>query len=276
MQSQIEDLFDHKPAEYTAAHRELFDQFLAALNEGAVRAAEPDAAAPTGWRVNAWVKKGILLGFRMGQNVDMSVATFSFRDKDTYCMKAIGPDKNIRVVPGGSSIRDGAYLGRNVTCMPPMYINVGAYVDDGTMVDSHALVGSCAQIGKGCHISAASQIGGVLEPVGALPVIIEDDVLIGGNCGVYEGTVVKARAVLGTGTILNRSTPVYDLVRNAIYRATDDAPLVIPEGAVVVAGSRAITNGPGKEWGISIYTPIIVKYRDVKTDTRIQLEDLLR
>jgi 2,3,4,5-tetrahydropyridine-2-carboxylate N-succinyltransferase len=276
MQSQIEELFDNKPAEYTAAHRELFDRFLAALNEGRVRAAAPDPTAPTGWRVNAWVKKGILLGFRMGQNVDMSVATFSFRDKDTYCMKTIGPENNIRVVPGGSSIRDGAYLGRNVTCMPPMYINVGAYVDDGTMVDSHALVGSCAQVGKGCHISAASQIGGVLEPVGALPVIIEDEVLIGGNCGVYEGTVVKSRAVLGTGTILNRSTPVYDLIRNTIHRATDDAPLVVPEGAVVVAGSRAITNGPGKDWGISIYTPIIVKYRDSKTDTRIQLEDLLR
>jgi 2,3,4,5-tetrahydropyridine-2,6-dicarboxylate N-succinyltransferase len=276
MQSQIEELFDSKPAEYTPAHRELFDAFLTALNEGQVRAAEPDPSAPTGWRVNAWVKKGILLGFRMGTNVDMSVATFSFRDKDTYYTKSIPTDHNIRIVPGGSSVRDGAYLGRNVTCMPPMYINVGAYVDDGTMVDSHALVGSCAQIGKGCHISAASQIGGVLEPVGALPVIVEDDVLIGGNCGVYEGTVVKTRAVLGTGTILNRSTPLYDLVRNTIHRATDDTPLVVPEGAVVIAGSRAITNGPGKDWGISVYTPIVVKYRDARTDTRIQLEDLLR
>ena len=276
LHAEIENLFDHQPAAYTAAHRELFTQFLAALNAGRIRAAEPDPAAASGWRVNAWVKKGILLGFRMGVNIDMSVGAFSFRDKDTYPMRRIGPEKNIRIVPGGSSVRDGVYLGQNVTCMPPMYINVGAYVDDGTMVDSHALVGSCAQIGTHCHISAASQIGGVLEPVGALPVIIEDDVLVGGNCGIYEGTIVKRRAVLGTGTILNRSTPVYDLVRNIIHRATDDDPLVVPEGAVVIAGARAITNGPGKDWGISVYTPVIVKYRDAKTDTRIQLEDLLR
>ncbi|MBS1854899.1 MAG: 2,3,4,5-tetrahydropyridine-2,6-dicarboxylate N-succinyltransferase [Acidobacteria bacterium] len=276
MQTQIETLFDNKPASYAAAERELFQQFLLALNEGRVRAAEPDPGAATGWRVNAWVKKGILLGFRMGANIDMSVGSLAFRDKDTYRTKAIAAENNIRIVPGGSSVRDGVYLGKNVTCMPPMYINVGAYVDDGTMVDSHALVGSCAQVGRNCHISAASQIGGVLEPVGALPVVIEDDVLIGGNCGVYEGTVVKSRAVLGTGTILNRSTPVYDLVRETIHRATDDAPLVVPEGAVVIAGSRAITHGPGKEWGISVYTPVIVKYRDAKTDTRIQLEDLLR
>jgi 2,3,4,5-tetrahydropyridine-2-carboxylate N-succinyltransferase len=276
MQTDIEQLFENKPAEYTAAHRAMFAMFLEALNRGLVRAAEPDPASSTGWKVNAWVKKGILLGFRMGINVDMSVGTLSFRDKDTYPTQQIGPEKNIRIVPGGSSVRSGAYLGQNVTCMPPMYINAGAYVGDGTMVDSHALVGSCAQVGKNCHISAASQIGGVLEPVGALPVIIEDDVLVGGNCGIYEGTIVKSRAVLGTGTILNRSTPVYDLARNTIHRATDDAPLVVPEGAVVIAGSRAITNGPGKDWGISVYTPIIVKYRDAKTDTRIQLEDLLR
>jgi 2,3,4,5-tetrahydropyridine-2-carboxylate N-succinyltransferase len=263
MQSLIEDLFDHKPAEYTAAHRELFSRFLAALNCGRIRAAEPDPDAPTGWRVNPWVKKGILLGFRMGVNSDMSVGALTFRDKDTYSTKRVDAGSNIRIVPGGSSVRDGVYLGQNVTCMPPMYINVGAYVDDGTMVDSHALVGSCAQVGKNCHISAASQIGGVLEP-------------IGGNCGVYEGTIVKRRAVLGTGTILNRSTPVYDLVLNTIHRASDDDPLVVPEDAVVIAGARAITNGPGKDWGISVYTPVIVKYRDVKTDTRIQLEDLLR
>jgi 2,3,4,5-tetrahydropyridine-2,6-dicarboxylate N-succinyltransferase len=276
LHAEIEDLFDYKPAAYTAAHRELFTRFLAALNTGRIRAAEPDPAAATGWRVNPWVKKGILLGFRMGINSDMSVGTLTFRDKDTYPTKRIEAGSNIRIVPGGSSVRDGVYLGQNVTCMPPMYINVGAYVDDGTMVDSHALVGSCAQVGAHCHISAASQIGGVLEPIGALPVIIEDDVLIGGNCGVYEGTIVKRRAVLGTGTILNRSTPVYDLVRNTIHRATDDDPLVVPEGAVVIAGARAITNGPGKDWGISVYTPVIVKYRDAKTDTRIQLEDLLR
>ena len=276
MHAEIEQLFDHKPAAYTAAHRELFDAFLAALNAGKIRAAEPDAAASTGWRVNPWVKKGILLGFRMGVNIDMSVGTLAFRDKDTYPTKQIPAANNIRIVPGGSSVRDGVYLGNNVTCMPPMYINVGAWVGLGTMIDSHALVGSCAQVGKNCHISAASQIGGVLEPVGALPVIIEDDVLIGGNCGVYEGTIVKRRAVLGTGTILNRSTPVYDLVRNTIHRATEEEPLVVPEGAVVIAGTRAITNGPGKDWGISVYTPVIVKYRDAKTDTRIQLEDLLR
>jgi 2,3,4,5-tetrahydropyridine-2,6-dicarboxylate N-succinyltransferase len=182
----------------------------------------------------------------------------------------------LRIVPGGSSVRDGCYLGQNVTCMPPMYINAGAYVDDGTMVDSHALVGSCAQVGKRCHISAASQIGGVLEPVGAMPVIVEDDVLVGGNCGVYEGTVVKRGAVLGTGTILNRSTPVYDLVHATVLRAEGDDPLVIPEEAVVIAGTRAVTSGPGKDWGISVYTPVIVKYRDAKTGARIQLEDLLR
>ena len=276
MRDEIERLFDSKPAEYSDEDKELFAVFLTELTAGTIRAAEPDEASPTGWRVNAWVKKGILVGFRMGVNTDMSVGAMSFRDKDTFPMQRIAADKNIRIVPGGSSVREGAYLGQNVTCMPPMYINAGAYVDDGTMVDSHALVGSCAQVGKNCHISAASQIGGVLEPIGALPVIIEDDVLVGGNCGVYEGTIVKRRAVLGTGTILNRSTPVYDLVTGTIHRATDDAPLVVPEGAVVISGARAITNGPGKDWGISVYTPIIVKYRDTKTDTRIQLEDLLR
>ena len=276
MQREIEQLFDNKPATYTPEDKGVLAAFLIALNEGRIRAAEPDPASATGWRVNAWVKKGILLGFRMGANVDMSVGTFCFRDKNTYPVQRFGGEKNIRIVPGGSSVREGAYLGQNVTCMPPMYINAGAYVDDNTMVDSHALVGSCAQIGKNCHISAATQIGGVLEPVGASPVIIEDDVLIGGNCGVYEGTVVKRRAVLGTGTILNRSTPVYDLVRQTIHKATDDQPLVIPEEAVIVAGTRAVTSGIGKEWGISVYTPIIVKYRDSKTDTKIQLEDLLR
>ena len=191
-------------------------------------------------------------------------------------MKHLSAASGVRIVPGGSSIRDGCYIGKGVTCMPPMYINAGSYVDDGTMIDSHALVGSCAQVGKNCHISAASQIGGVLEPIGAMPVIVEDGVLIGGNCGVYEGTVVKRRAVLGTGTILNRSTPVYDLVRGVVHRATENEPLVIPEQAVVVAGARAITHGPGKDWGLSIYTPVIIKYRDEKTDAKIQLEDLLR
>jgi 2,3,4,5-tetrahydropyridine-2-carboxylate N-succinyltransferase len=278
LQSEIEGLFDARPASYSEADFGLFSRFKAALNAGNIRAAEPDANSSSGWRVNAWVKKGILLGFRMGTVVDMSVsaARQPFFDKATYPAKAFTAESGVRIVPGGSSIRDGCFVGKGVTCMPPMYINVGAWVGDGTMVDSHALVGSCAQVGKNCHISAASQIGGVLEPVGALPVIIEDDVLVGGNCGVYEGTVVQRRAVLGTGTILNRSTPVYDLVRNTVHKATDDAPLIIPAEAVVVAGARAITSGPGKEWGISLYTPVIVKYRDEKTDAKIQLEDLLR
>jgi 2,3,4,5-tetrahydropyridine-2-carboxylate N-succinyltransferase len=278
LQAAIEELFDNKPDQYTPEHFALFDSFKAALNRGEIRAAEPDATQLSGWRVNGWVKKGILLGFRIGGIVDMSInpARQPFLDKSTYPVRHVTPADGIRIVPGGSSIRDGCYIGRGVTCMPPMYINAGAWVGDGTMVDSHALVGSCAQVGTNCHISAASQIGGVLEPVGALPVIIEDGVLVGGNCGVYEGTVVKKQAVLGTGTILNRSTPVYDLVRGEVYRATDEQPLVVPEGAVLVAGSRAVSSGPGKDWGISIYTPVIVKYRDEKTGARIQLEDLLR
>jgi 2,3,4,5-tetrahydropyridine-2-carboxylate N-succinyltransferase len=278
LQSEIESLYYGKPADYDDDDFRLFAAFKAELNHGHIRAAEPDAASPTGWRVNAWVKKGILLGFRMGGIVDMSVdeERMPFFDKSTYPVKRFTAQSQVRIVPGGSSVRDGVYIGKGVTCMPPMFINVGAYVDERTMVDSHALVGSCAQIGRDCHISAASQIGGVLEPVGALPVIVEDDVLIGGNCGVYEGSVVKRGAVLGTGTILNRSTPVYDIVRNCVYRATDDAPLMIPENAVVIAGSRAITSGPGKDWGLSVYTPIVVKYRDAKTETKIQLEDLLR
>jgi 2,3,4,5-tetrahydropyridine-2,6-dicarboxylate N-succinyltransferase len=278
LQAEIEKLFDEKPAVYTEDHFRLFQEFKDALNAGTIRAAEPDASTRSGWRVNGWVKKGILVGFRMGGVVDMSVSPTRqpFFDKATYPVKHFTAQSGVRIVPGGSSIRDGSFVGKGVTCMPPMYINTGSYVSDGTMIDSHALVGSCAQIGRNCHISAASQIGGVLEPVGALPVIIEDDVLVGGNCGVYEGTVVKRRAVLGTGTILNRSTPVYDIVRNTIHRSTDEEPLVIPEQAVVVAGSRAIASGPGKEWGISLYTPVIVKYRDEKTDTKIQLEDLLR
>jgi 2,3,4,5-tetrahydropyridine-2-carboxylate N-succinyltransferase len=278
LQTEIERLYEEKPPSYSEADFRLFEEFRRALNAGVVRAAEPCADAPTGWRVNAWVKKGILLGFRMGGIIDMSIdaARQPFFDKSTYPVKRFTAQSGVRIVPGGSSIRDGCYVGKGVTCMPPMYINVGAWVDDGTMVDSHALVGSCAQVGRNCHISAASQLGGVLEPIGAMPVIVEDEVLVGGNCGVYEGTVVKRRAVLGTGTILNRSTPVYDLVREMVYRATGEEPLVIPEEAVVVAGTRAITSGLGKDWGISVYTPVIVKYRDEKTDAKIQLEDLLR
>ncbi|HUJ23870.1 MAG TPA: 2,3,4,5-tetrahydropyridine-2,6-dicarboxylate N-succinyltransferase [Bryobacteraceae bacterium] len=278
MQAEIEALFDEKPAPYTDEHFLLFERFKQALNAGAIRSAQPDAAAKTGWRVNAWVKKGILIGFRMGAIVDMSinVERQPWFDKSTFPVQHITADRGIRIVPGGSTIRDGCYIGKGVTCMPPMFINTGSWVGDGTMIDSHALVGSCAQVGANCHISAAAQIGGVLEPVGAMPVIIEDDVLMGGNTGVYEGTVVKRRAVLGSGVILNRSTPVYDLVQGGIHKATDDQPLVIPADAVVVAGSRAITQGKGREWGLSVYTPIIVKYRDSKTDSRIQLEDLLR
>jgi 2,3,4,5-tetrahydropyridine-2,6-dicarboxylate N-succinyltransferase len=275
---EIERLFDENPGRYTDAHLRLFQQFKDALNSGEIRAAEPDSGRASGWRVNTWVKKGILLGFRIGKIVDMSIdaARQPFFDKSTYPVKHMSADSGVRIVPGGSSIRDGCYVAKGVTCMPPMYINVGAYVDEGTMVDSHALVGSCAQIGRKCHISAAAQIGGVLEPVGALPVIIEDEVLLGGNCGVYEGTVVKRRAVLGTGTVLNRSTPVYDVVTGAVHTASADEPLVIPENAVVVAGSRAIPQGRGKEWNLSLYTPVIVKYRDAKTDVKVQLEDLLR
>jgi 2,3,4,5-tetrahydropyridine-2-carboxylate N-succinyltransferase len=278
MQAEIEKLFDEKPEHYFQEHLKLFQQFKQALNDGSVRAAEPDPSALSGWRVNSWVKKGILIGMRMGMVVDMSIdATRQpMFDKATWPVKQFTAESGVRIVPGGSSIRDGCHIGKGVVCMPPMYINAGTWVGDGTMIDSHALVGSCAQVGKSCHVSAAAQVGGVLEPVGALPVIIEDEVLVGGNCGIYEGTVVKRRAVLGSGTILTRSTPVYDIVRGEVYSATDDTPLIIPEGAVVVPGSRAITKGQGKEWGISLYTPVIVKYRDSKTDARVQLEDLLR
>ncbi len=278
LQTEIERLFDENPPQYSGEHFVLFQRFKAALNAGEIRAAEPAPESKTGWRVNPWVKKGILLGFRMGSIVDMSIdaARQPFFDKSTFPVKTLTANSGVRIVPGGSSIRDGCYIAKGVTCMPPMYINVGAYVDEGTMVDSHALVGSCAQVGRKCHISAGSQIGGVLEPVGAMPVILEDEVLVGGNSGVYEGTVVKRRAVLGTGTILNRSTPVYDLVTGEVYVANDNDPLVIPENAVVVAGSRAIAHGRGKDWNLSLYTPVIVKYRDAKTDAKVQLEDLLR
>ncbi len=278
LQTEIEALFDAKPEVYTEEHFRLFARFKEALNEGRIRAAEPDPSTPSGWRVNGWVKKGILLGFRMGALVDMSVhpARLPFFDKATYPLKRLTAASGVRLVPGGSSIRDGAYVARGVTCMPPMYINTGAYVDEGAMVDSHALIGSCAQIGKNCHISAGAQIGGVLEPVGALPVIIEDEVLVGGNCGVYEGTVIKRRAVLASGVILTRSTPIYDLVREKIHTASDEEPLVVPENAVVVAGARPVRQGPGRDWGLSLYTPVIVKYRDAKTEARIRLEDVLR
>jgi 2,3,4,5-tetrahydropyridine-2-carboxylate N-succinyltransferase len=278
LESRIDRLFAKNPESYDHKDMELFQEFKDALNSGKVRAAEPDPTAPTGWKVNPWVKRGILAGFRMGKSVDMTTpgSRFPFIDKSTYPPRKVTVSDSVRIVPGGSSIRDGCYVGKSVTCMPPMYINVGAYVDEGTMVDSHALVGSCAQIGKNCHLSAAAQIGGVLEPIGALPVVIEDNVLVGGNCGVYEGTIVKTRAVLGAGVILTRSTPVYDIVNETVHKADGETPLVIPEGAVVVPGSRPITKGAGKKWDLSLYTPVIVKYRDEKTDQRIQLEEFLR
>ncbi len=253
---------------------EVFNQFRAALTRGEIRAAEKSDGK---WRANVWVKEGILLGFRLGDMVETgSAGAFTFVDKSTYPARQFSPSDGVRVVPGGSTAREGAYVAPGVICMPPMYINVGAYVDEGTMVDSHALVGSCAQVGKRVHISAAAQIGGVLEPVNATPVIIEDDVLVGGNCGIYEGTQVLRRAVLGSGVILTRSTPLFDLVKDEIYRSTPEQPLTIPENAVVVAGSRAVSKGMGREWGLSLYTPVIVKYRDEKTDRGVELEDLLR
>jgi len=256
-----------------------------ALESGEIRSASPDPTAPTGWRVNPWVKQGILLGFRLGVLRDYPAAGFadsglSFVDKDTYPVRHFAATDAVRIVPGGSSIRAGAYVARTVVCMPPMYINAGAWVDEGTMVDSHALVGSCAQIGKRVHLSAAAQIGGVLEPINASPVIIEDDVLCGGNTGVYEGTIVRRGAVLAPGTILTRGTPVFDLVHGTVLRATDEQPLIIPQNAVVVPGSRAVTKGkahPNADaWGLSLYAPVIVKYRDEKTNLSTTLEDLLR
>jgi 2,3,4,5-tetrahydropyridine-2,6-dicarboxylate N-succinyltransferase len=258
--------------------RKAFAVLRGALSQGRVRAAEPDAALACGWRVNTWVKQGILLGFRWGVMTDASMdhGRLSFVDKDTLPLKKISTEDGIRIVPGGSAVRDGAYLGRNVICMPPMYINIGAWVGDGTLVDSHALVGSCAQVGARVHLSAGAQVGGVIEPVGSLPVIIEDDALVGGNTGLYEGVIVRARAVIGAGTVITGSTPLYDLPNGRILRPEADGPLVVPEGAVVVPGSRAVTVGEGAAWGLSLATPVIVKYRDARTDTRTELERWIR
>jgi 2,3,4,5-tetrahydropyridine-2-carboxylate N-succinyltransferase len=275
LRQQIESIAGRETNVFTESDREVFAAFKRALNAGEVRAAERSSSGE--WTVNSWVKQGILLGFRMGVLTDMSAApSLRFFDKDTYPVRPTSIIENIRIVPGGSSIRDGAYIAPGVVCMPPMYVNAGAYVDEGTMIDSHALVGSCAQIGKRVHLSAAAQIGGVLEPVGAVPVVIEDDVLIGGGCGVYEGTVVRERAVLASGTILTGSTPVYDLVRGEIYQRTNSKTLEIPAGAVVVPGARAVANERGRDWGLSLYAAVIVKYRDEKTDRSVQLEDYLR
>ncbi|MBA3640777.1 MAG: 2,3,4,5-tetrahydropyridine-2,6-dicarboxylate N-succinyltransferase [Acidobacteria bacterium] len=257
--------------------RSVAEALRAALSSGTVRAAEPDVNTASGWRVNAWVKRGILLAFRFGDTVEMSgVDGGRFFDKDTLPLQPLDARSGIRVVPGGSSIRDGAFIGHGVICMPPMYVNIGAWIGEGTLIDSHALVGSCAQVGNRVHISAAAQLGGVLEPVGALPVIVEDDVLIGGNCGVYEGAVIKKRAVLAAGTILTASTPLYDLTTGTIIRAAPGEPLVVPEGAVVVPGTRPVKTGPGKDWGLSVATPIIVKYRDEQTSARTALEEWIR
>jgi 2,3,4,5-tetrahydropyridine-2,6-dicarboxylate N-succinyltransferase len=272
LKSSIERLAALGEVERNPEARPTFLKFRDELTQGKIRAAEKVDGR---WVVNAWVKQGILLGFRLGELAEMN-AGLSFVDKDTYPARRFTVADRVRVVPGGSSVREGAYVAPSVICMPPMFINVGAYVDEGTMIDSHALVGSCAQVGKRVHLSAAAQIGGVLEPVNAAPVVIEDDVLVGGNCGVYEGTLVRARAVLGAGTILTRSTPLYDLVRRHVYRATAEAPLEVPEDAVVVPGSRAVKKGAPSDWNLSLYTPVIVKYRDQKTDRGIELEEWLR
>jgi 2,3,4,5-tetrahydropyridine-2,6-dicarboxylate N-succinyltransferase len=275
LREQIEALAAREDNQFSREDRVVFDELKRALNRGEVRAAEKSSSGK--WLVNSWVKQGILVGFRMGAITDMSAGeSFKFFDKDTYPGRPTTIEDNVRIVPGGSTIRDGVYIAPGVVCMPPMFVNAGAYVDTGTMIDSHALVGSCAQIGKRVHISAAAQIGGVLEPVGAVPVIVEDDVLVGGNCGVYEGTIVRERAVLASGTILTGSTPVYDLVRGEIYQRTSDGPVEIPAGAVVVPGARAVTTERGREWGLSLYAAVIVKYRDEKTDTAVRLEDYLR
>ena len=249
-------------------------KFREGLSTGEFRAAEKVDGV---WRTNIWVKRGVLLLFKIGRMENRSVAgEFRFFDKDTLPGKPLDLSSGVRVVPGGSTIRDGAYVAPNVICMPPMFINIGAYVDEGTMVDSHALVGSCAQIGKRVHLSAAAQIGGVLEPPGALPIIIEDEVFVGGNCGVYEGVIVRERAVLAPGVLLTGGTAVYDLVRNEIYRRTPEIPLTIPPGAVLVPGSRPATGDFATKHGVSLYAPVIVKYRDEKTDAATMLEEALR
>ena len=274
LQEQIGQLIDK--TEFDREDREVFESFKTALRRGEIRAAEKDGDG--NWRTNAWVKQGILLGFRMGKMVEMSkeCETFQFFDKETYPLRPMTLDDRVRIVPGGSTVRDGSYVAANVVLMPPCYVNVGAYVDEGTMIDSHALVGSCAQIGRRVHISAAAQIGGVLEPVNANPVVIEDDCLVGGNTGVYEGVIVREKVVLASGVILTRSTPVFDLARGEVLKSTPEKPLEIPAGAVVVQGSRRITSGFGEQHGLSLYAPVIVKYRDERTDAATKLEDYLR
>ena len=273
---RIDHLFEQPADELGDQAREVFDEFLGKLEAGELRAAEPRGEGR--WEVQASVKRGILLGFRLGENQPLEPAgPLTFSDKNTYPpQKLPAVERNIRVVPGGNSVRRGAYLGHNVTMMPPAYVNVGAYVDDGTMVDSHALVGSCAQIGKNVHLSAGAQVGGVLEPIGQTPVIIEDDVLVGGNTGLYEGVHVREGAVIGAGSVLTASTPVFDLVNEQVYRATSDAALVIPPGAVVIPGSRPARGDFATEHGLHMAALLIIKYRDEKTDAATALEDMLR
>ncbi|MBK6495659.1 MAG: 2,3,4,5-tetrahydropyridine-2,6-dicarboxylate N-succinyltransferase [Gemmatimonadales bacterium] len=275
LETRLAPFLDQVPPGREDEARRAFASLKLALHQGTIRAAERDADGT--WRVNGWVKRGILLGFRLGVLVDAGTAgPMRFFDKDSFGVRATTIDEGIRIVPGGTAVREGSYLARGVIVVPPAYVNVGAYVDEGTLIDSHALVGSCAQIGKRVHLSAAAQIGGVLEPAGAMPVIIEDDVLVGGNCGVYEGTIVRQRAVLAPGVLLTGGTAVVDLVHDRILRREGDSPLEIPEGAVVVPGSRSVTHGSGQARGISLYAPVIVKYRDERTDAAVQLEDLIR
>jgi 2,3,4,5-tetrahydropyridine-2-carboxylate N-succinyltransferase len=278
LQTEIEAFVAAGASADRDAVRDAFARLRAALSAGDVRAAEPDPSSPAGWRVNTWVKHGILLGFRFGETADVSMdhGKWPLFHQDTLPHKRPGAAAGIRIVPGGSAVRDGAYLAPGVICMPPMYVNIGAWVGAQSLIDSHALVGSCAQVGARVHLSAGAQIGGVIEPVGALPVIIEDDALIGGNTGIYEGAIIRSRAVVAAGTVLTGSTPVYDLVRGEIIKPAADRPLVIPEGAVVVPGARAVTGGKGPEWGLSLATPVIVKYRDSRTDTRTELEAWIR
>lgn len=285
LRSEIESLSTGAGPSDPETAREPVGRFLETLSAGLVRAAE---RGPTGWHAVEWVKRGILLAFRIGRtrqfqpfatapNPNFGDSTFLFFDRDTLPLRTVqGEEQNIRIVPGGTSIREGAYLAPNVIVMPPAFVNVGAYVDEGTMVDSHALVGSCAQVGKRVHLSAGAQLGGVLEPVGARPVIIEDDVMVGGNVGVFEGTMVERRCVLAPGVQLTRSTAVYDLVRNEVYRASSEQPLTVPEGAVVVPGARPAKGSFANEHGVQLYAPVIVKYRDSSTDAATALEDGLR
>ncbi len=274
LRSRIEALAASGDVSDPDAAARTFADLIDALNAGTLRAAtrQDDGS----WQANTWVKQGILLGFRLGRLTDFTSGRFPFFDKHTYPLKPLTQADNVRVVPGGSSIRTGAYVAPGVVCMPPMYVNVGAYVDEGALIDSHALVGSCAQVGKRVHLSAAAQLGGVLEPVGALPVIIEDDVFVGGNCGIYEGCLVRRGAVLASGVILTGATRLYDLVHDRILSRSESGSLEVPENAVVVPGARSVDTEFGRQVGLSLYTPVIVKYRDERTDASTTLEEALR